>query len=393
MSDDLLQNGSSNTEQQRPRTQDTDGRVTQAEPTLSARGLVKIYEGKERVLAVDDVTFEVNHGEFVSIIGPSGSGKSTILRIIAGFEEPTEGEVVLDGAYITDRPPFERDTNMMFQDLALFPHYSVKKNIAYGPRQQGIPKAERETMVAEMLDLIQLSGYEGRAIDELSGGEKQRVALARCLINEPKLVLFDEPLASLDRQLRRNMTTELRNIQDRTGSTFLYVTHNQEVALSVSDRVIVLNGGEIEQIGTPDELYNAPRTEFVANFIGDMNGFTATVSENDDRSGAVDVGATPIPVPPGQDWLSAGSERKIRVGIRPHDFEVVSQRNDVSDCYVEGIVKGAVFDGDRDVITVDTEFGELTAKTEATVSEGSILYLQFSPGDVHLFPSAEVNDE
>jgi len=371
----------------------TDGTEPAGEPTLSVADLTKVYRGQEEVLAVDGVDFEVRDEEFVSIIGPSGSGKSTILRMIAGFEDPTDGEILLDGSDLAGHPPFERDTNMMFQNLALFPHYSVRENIEYGPRQEGIPEAERRRMAEEMLEMVQLSGYGDRAIDELSGGEKQRVALARCLINEPKLVLFDEPLASLDRQLRRNMTTELRNIQDRTGSTFLYVTHNQEVALSVSDRVIVLNHGRIEQIGTPDDLYNAPRTEFVANFVGDMNMFTATVREGDDQRGVVDIGANPIPIPPGKTRVSTDRDRDLRVGIRPHDVELVFARSDISDCYVRGAVRGSVFDGDRDVVSVETTLGEITAETAATAEEGSTVYLQCSPEDMHFYTPEGKADE
>jgi spermidine/putrescine transport system ATP-binding protein len=313
--------------------------------------------------------------------------------MVAGFEDPTGGEIVLDGVDLSGRPPFERDTNMMFQDLALFPHYSVRKNIEYGPRQQGVPKDERRRMAEEMLEMVRLSGYGDRAIEELSGGEKQRVALARCLINEPKLVLFDEPLASLDRQLRRNMTTELRNIQDRTGSTFLYVTHNQEVALSVSDRVIVLNHGEIEQIGTPDDLYNDPRTEFVANFVGDMNLFTTTVRDGDGPRDAVDVGANPIPVPAGRLESATRADREMRVGVRPHDVEIRFDRSDVSDCYVEGVVRGSVFDGDRDVVSVETALGDLTVETTVTADEGSTVYLECSPRDMHFYAPDGTRDE
>ncbi|MDS0261140.1 ABC transporter ATP-binding protein [Haloarcula sp. S1CR25-12] len=352
--------------------------------------LVKIYQGKETVHAVEGVNFEIREGEFVSIIGPSGSGKSTILRMIAGFEEPTEGQVVLDRIDITKRPPFDRDTNMMFQDLALFPNYTVSENIEYGPKQDGVSKKERQEMAAEMLDVVQLEGYGDRAIDELSGGEQQRVALARCMVNRPSVVLFDEPLASLDRQLRRQMTTELSDIQNRTGSTFLYVTHNQEVALSASDRVIVLNDGQIEQIGTPDELYHSPETEFVANFVGDMNMFSSDVREGSAPDNPAEIPSETITMPPGT-GISDGAT-SMKVGIRPHDTELVTDREDVSDFYLEGTVRGVMFAGEEKIATVDTELGEFTAETNLDTDKGDTVFLSFGREDVHLFPT-EVNNE
>ena len=362
----------------------------EARTALSAQGLVKVYTGKERVKAVKGVDFEVNEGEFVSIIGPSGSGKSTILRMIAGFEGPTEGKVVLDNMDITDRAPFDRDTNMMFQDLALFPNYTVSENIAYGPKQSGIPEDERESMVEEMLEMVRLEGYGDRSIDELSGGEQQRVALARCMVNNPKLVLFDEPLASLDRQLRRDMTTELRNIQSETGSTFLYVTHNQQVALSVSDRVIVLNDGEIEQVGTPDDLYNDPQTEFVANFVGDMNMFVSDVVKGADTDETTDVGAHPVPLPASEP-APDGSE--LKVGVRPHEVDIAFDEDEVSGCYIEGEVNGTVFNGDRNVVTASTDKGEFISETEVDPSGGQSMYLHWPPAEMHFYATDGVDDE
>jgi len=359
---------------------------------LEADSLVKIYEGKETVHAVKGVSFEIREGEFVSIIGPSGSGKSTILRMIAGFEDPTEGSIVLDGVDITERAPFDRDTNMMFQDLALFPNYTVSENIGYGPRQNGVPKAEREEMAEEMLEMVQLEGYGDRAIDELSGGEQQRVALARCMVNRPSVVLFDEPLASLDRQLRRQMTTELSDIQNRTGSTFLYVTHNQEVALSASDRVIVLNDGEIEQVGTPDELYNRPATEFVANFVGDMNMVTSDVREETAPAGPVDIAAGSVTVSVGRFDIVGDEPKSMKVGVRPHDTAIVHDIDDVLDCYIEGTVRGTMFAGEDKVVTVQTDIGEFTAETDLSVDQGETMLVTFSREDVHVFATGESDE-
>lgn len=369
-------------------SQSRSGRPT----TLEADSLVKTYTGKETIHAVKGVSFQITEGEFVSIIGPSGSGKSTILRMIAGFEDPTEGRVVLDGVDITDRPPFDRDTNMMFQDLALFPNYTVSGNIGYGPRQDGVPKAERQELAQEMLEVVQLEGYGDRAIDELSGGEQQRVALARCMVNRPSLILFDEPLASLDRQLRRQMTTELSDIQNRTGSTFLYVTHNQEVALSASDRVIVLNDGEIEQIGTPDELYNSPETEFVANFVGDMNMFTSDVRAAPAPDDPVAIATDPVTVPAGRFEIVTTGPVSMNVGVRPHDTVLVHDLEDVSDCYIEGTVQGTMFTGEDRVATVETAIGTFTVETTLSVAQGETLLMTFSREDLHVFPKEETDE-
>jgi spermidine/putrescine transport system ATP-binding protein len=360
--------------------------------TLKAESLEKVYRGKETVHAVEGVNFQIKEGEFVSIIGPSGSGKSTILRMIAGFEEPTEGSVVLNGVDVTDRAPFDRNTNMMFQDLALFPNYTVSENIEYGPRQDGVPKAEREEIATEMLEMVQLEGYGDRAIDELSGGEQQRVALARCMVNRPSVVLFDEPRASLDMQLRRQMTTELSDIQSRTGSTFLYVTHNQEVALSASDRVIVLNRGEVEQVGTPDELYNNPETEFVANFVGDMNMFASDVREASPPSEPIDVATDPVTGAVGESTDTQGESGSMKIGVRPHDTELARNEEDLWDYYLDGTVRGTMFAGEDEVVTVQTNVGELTAETDLSVDRGESVFVTFSRTDMHHFPMGG-NDE
>lgn len=360
---------------------------------LEVDSLVKTYRGEETVHAVKGVNFEIKEGEFVSIIGPSGSGKSTILRMIAGFEDPTKGQIVLDGIDITDRAPFDRDTNMMFQDLALFPNYTVSENIEYGPKQDGISKAERQEMAKEMLEVVRLEGYGDRAIDELSGGEQQRVALARCMVNRPSVVLFDEPLASLDRQLRRQMTTELSDIQHQTGSTFLYVTHNQEVALSVSDRVIVLNDGEIEQIGVPDELYNSPATEFVANFVGDMNMFVSEVTMGAEPTDSVRIGTEPIGVPSSAVTNVSNKTTSMKVGVRPHDTDIVHDIEDISDFYVKGVVKGAMFAGEDKTVTIETELGTFTAETSVPTEQGQDLFVTFTREDLHVFRTEEEVDE
>jgi len=223
------------------------------------------------VRAVDNLTLDIHDGEFFSMLGPSGSGKTTCLRLIAGFELPTQGDIYLYGNEVTDLPPYERDVNTVFQDYALFPHMTVGENIAYGLMIKKAPKPERQKRVEEMLELVRLPGYASRKPSQLSGGQRQRVALARALINHPRVLLLDEPLGALDLKLRQQMQIELKAIQQQVGITFVFVTHDQEEALTMSDRLAVFNHGRIEQIGTPADVYERPATAFVAGFVGVSN--------------------------------------------------------------------------------------------------------------------------
>jgi putative spermidine/putrescine transport system ATP-binding protein len=222
-------------------------------------------------VAVDGIDLDVRRGEFFSLLGPSGSGKTTCLRMIAGFERPTSGRVLLDGKDVTERAPYERDVNTVFQDYALFPHMTVQENVEYGLRVKRVAKAERRERGFEALALVRLSALAGRKPSQLSGGQRQRVALARALVNRPGVLLLDEPLGALDLKLRQEMQIELKRIQQTVGITFVYVTHDQEEALSMSDRLAVFNQGRIEQVGSPAEVYEQPATEFVANFVGTSN--------------------------------------------------------------------------------------------------------------------------
>jgi putative spermidine/putrescine transport system ATP-binding protein len=223
------------------------------------------------VRAADDVSFDIARAEFFSMLGPSGSGKTTCLRLIAGFEQPTSGEILIEGKSVAGVPPYERDVNTVFQDYALFPHMSVAENVAYGPMIRKVPKAERLAQAEEMLSMVALGGLGGRKPAQLSGGQRQRVALARALVNRPSVLLLDEPLGALDLKLREQMQVELKAIQRQVGITFIYVTHDQGEALSMSDRIAVFNKGRIEQIGRPDEIYEHPATAFVAGFVGVSN--------------------------------------------------------------------------------------------------------------------------
>src|SRR4051794_6106734 len=237
-------------------------------PDIRLRGLVKRYGDLAAVAGVD---LDVQRGEFFTMLGPSGSGKTTTLRMIAGFERPDEGTVELGGEEVSGRPPFERDVNTVFQDYALFPHLSVADNIAYGLRVKKVPKAERRARTEEALEMVRLPGLGGRKPAQLSGGQRQRVALARAIVNRPRVLLLDEPLGALDLKLRQEMQVELKRIQQEVGITFVYVTHDQEEALTMSDRLAVFNDGRIEQVGAPAEVYEHPASEFIAGFVGVSN--------------------------------------------------------------------------------------------------------------------------
>jgi putative spermidine/putrescine transport system ATP-binding protein len=230
-----------------------------------------VYRHFGEVRAVDGVTFEIHDGEFFTMLGPSGSGKTTCLRLVAGFEHPSAGNIFLHGDDVSDKPPYERDVNTVFQDYALFPHMSVIDNVAYGLMIRKVSRAEREQKARETLDLVQLNGMEKRKPSQLSGGQRQRVALARALINRPRVLLLDEPLGALDLKLRQQMQIELKALQQKVGITFVFVTHDQEEALTMSDRIAVFNRGKVEQIGTPSEMYEKPATAFVAGFLGTTN--------------------------------------------------------------------------------------------------------------------------
>ena len=240
-----------------------------AEVSLELKEIKKSFTEGEAVL--DNISLEISKGEFITLLGSSGCGKTTTLRIIAGLEQPDAGSVWLDGREVTGLEPNQRDVNTVFQNYALFPHMNVAENIGYGLKLKKVPKSEIRKKVSQMLELVQLKGYEKRKPSELSGGQKQRVAIARALVNNPKVLLLDEPLGALDLQLRRAMQIELKHLQKKLGITFIYITHDQEEAINMSDRIAVMKDGRIEQIGTPDEIYNHPKTSYVATFVGNAN--------------------------------------------------------------------------------------------------------------------------
>ena len=298
--------------------------TTKSNSVIEFKNVTKRYGD---VTAADCLSLEIEKGEFLSLLGPSGCGKTTSLRLIAGFETPSEGHVLLDGEVINDIPSYQRPVNMVFQQYALFPHFSVADNIAYGLRQRSdrLSKTEISRRVDDVLELVQLQGFNRRRIWEMSGGQQQRVALARALINRPKVLLLDEPLAALDRKLRRDMQIELQTLQRNVGITFILVTHDQEEALSMSDRVCLMRSGKIMQIGTPRELYDKPKNQYVASFVGKSNFFDGVVKT---RSGAgVEIelnGGTVIYVNDDK-ARSASVSSRVVISVRPE--QMIANRN------------------------------------------------------------------
>jgi putative spermidine/putrescine transport system ATP-binding protein len=269
--------------------------MTGSEAAIRFVGVRKVFGDPSNggTIAVDGVDLEIASGEFFSMLGPSGSGKTTMLRMVAGFEMPTAGAILLDGHDVTHLPPFDRDVNTVFQDYALFPHMTVAQNVAYGLMVKKVDRKERNQRVGEALESVQLSSFGSRKPNQLSGGQRQRVALARALVNRPKVLLLDEPLGALDLKLREDMQIELKQIQRSVGITFLFVTHDQEEALTMSDRIAVFNAGKIEQVGTPAEMYERPATAFVAGFVGTSNLITrngATFTVRPEKIALTDVG-------------------------------------------------------------------------------------------------------
>src|SRR5512136_870762 len=300
------------------------------------------------VSAVDDVSIGIEKGQFVTLLGPSGCGKTTTLRLIAGFEFPTSGHIIVDDQRLENVPPNRRDMAMVFQSYAIFPHLNVFENIAYGLNVQRRPPAEIKQRVDRVLELVELTGLESRAPNQLSGGQQQRVALARALVMEPKVLLMDEPLSNLDAKLREQMRTEIRRIQQRLGITSVYVTHDQVEAMTLSDRVVIINNGKVEQIGTPSDVYRRPQTRFVADFIGRANFVEGTVRDRRDGQLIVEALGTTLTAPTPTGSYAPGE--KVTLVMRPEMAEIDSPL-----AQVEGIVRRAAYLGN--VIDYDVEIG------------------------------------
>jgi spermidine/putrescine ABC transporter ATP-binding subunit len=296
--------------------------MTPSRVAVSIRDVSRSFSG---VVALHAVTLDVRDGEFFSLLGPSGCGKTTLLRIIAGFVPPSTGEIFIGDRNVTQEPPYRRRTNMVFQDGALFPHLTVARNVAFGLEMRRAPAAEIERRVSDSLELVRLTGYEHRSITQLSGGQRQRVALARALVNEPDVLLLDEPLSALDLQLRLHMRDELRRLQRLTGSTFIFVTHDQGEAIAISDRIAVMHGGQILQVGTPREIYERPRQKFVAEFVGRSN-FLPGVAVRSDGNGVVTVRCHDLEITGlGPESIQAGDE--VMVALRYEKVQLAAAAN------------------------------------------------------------------
>jgi putrescine transport system ATP-binding protein len=316
-------------------------RAAEAEPFLRIEGVSKTFGLFE---AVKDVSLAVGKGEIFSLLGGSGCGKTTLLRMLAGFEEPTAGRIFLDGRDMAGVPPWERPVHMMFQSYAIFPHMTVEANVAYGLKhERSLDKAGRAARTAEMLDLVQLTPYAKRKPHQISGGQRQRVALARALARQPKLLLLDEPLAALDKKLREHTQFELMSIQERTGVTFIVVTHDQEEAMTLSDRIAVMDKGQVKQVGSPTEIYEFPNSRFVAGFIGSVNSFEATVLAREKaclRLSVPDLGGEVL----ARDIPGAVEGQKVTLAVRPEKMTLSKNRPEATNVF-QGQVKDLAYFG------------------------------------------------
>ena len=353
-----------------------------AEVSLELKEIKKSFTEGEAVL--DNISLEISKGEFITLLGSSGCGKTTTLRIIAGLEQPDAGSVWLDGREVTGLEPNQRDVNTVFQNYALFPHMNVAENIGYGLKLKKVPKSEIRKKVSRMLELVQLEGYEKRKPSELSDGQKQRVAIARALVNNPKILLLDEPLGALDLQLRRAMQIELKHLQKKLGITFIYITHDQEEAINMSDRIAVMRDGRIEQIGTPDEIYNHPKTSYVATFVGNANilhgvaesiqGENAIVKIGNDRvivkleTSQQDTGDTRA-----KQYLAAGE--KVTLAVRSENILLQ-----------ETAVIGDTGTDHRDTVDISVSGGGLDAHNKNSVSglQATVTEKNFAGGQLRV---------
>jgi iron(III) transport system ATP-binding protein len=357
------------------------------EDYLVLKNLVKIFDsGKESVVAVDDVSLQVGEGEFVTLLGPSGCGKTTTLRMIAGFEFPTSGEIFLDGERINAVPPNRRPTTMVFQNYALFPHMTVVQNIEYGLKIHHVPGKAIKERVEEVMHLVGLGGLGGRSPTQLSGGQQQRVSLARSLIMEPKVLLLDEPLSNLDAKLRESTRIEIRNLQRRLGITSVYVTHDQEEAMTLSDRVVIMHEGRIQQIGTPPEIYAHPANHFVADFIGKANFLEARVEAVGSQNTAeLDIYGTKLRVTAEQQQLVEGA--KVIVVVRPESVDLEPKREGA----LVGVIRESVYLGSEIVYEVQLKGSILTVEVpnpqEHTLfTNGQEVSIHLKEKSLHILP-------
>jgi spermidine/putrescine transport system ATP-binding protein len=356
-------------------------------PAIELVGIAKQFHSRRGVVtAVERVDLVIGEGEFFSLLGPSGCGKTTTLRMIGGFEEPTEGQILLYGTDVVGVPPNHRDVNMVFQSYALFPHMSVFENVAFGLRRKHVDGAQTARRVNEMLELVQLEGKSNRRPRELSGGQQQRVALARALVNKPRALLLDEPLAALDLKLRQAMQIELKRIQREVGITFIFVTHDQNEALTMSDRLVVMNSGRIEQLGSPREVYEHPRTRFVAGFIGTSNLITGTVAELDGDTAVLETGADEKLVVPEARGAGAQAGRPLDLTVRPEKIVLSFDPPEAGRCAIRGRVAEVVYLGTSTQYAIKTRSGsdllvflQNAADSDDIAGRGDEVWLSWRP--------------
>ncbi|MBQ8540960.1 MAG: ABC transporter ATP-binding protein [Clostridia bacterium] len=336
---------------------------------MSLRNAVVDYDGDT---VLKGISLDIADKQFVTLLGPSGCGKTTTLRIIGGFLQMNSGELYFDGKMINDLPAYKRNINTVFQKYALFPHLNVYENIAFGLRLKKMKESEIKENVMEMLRMVNLSGYERRSINSLSGGQQQRVGIARALVNKPRVLLLDEPLGALDLKLRKEMQIELKKIQKRLGITFIYVTHDQEEALTMSDTVVVMNHGEIQQIGTPEDIYNEPVNAFVADFIGESNIIDGVMRADY----FVEIGGVVFEC----EDAGFGTDKLVDVVIRPEDIKVVAPCKEA----IVGVVKDVIFKGVHFEILVETD--DFLWKIHSTKSQqiGARIGMSLQPNDIHI---------
>ncbi len=340
------------------------------ENIVSLKNIIVEFEDGDRILK--DISLDIKDKEFVTFLGPSGCGKTTTLRIIAGFLEPKSGDVIFEGKRINGMPPHKRNVNTVFQRYALFPHLNVYENIAFGLRVQKVPEKEINKRVAEMLKLVNLVGFEKRTVQRLSGGQQQRVAIARALVNHPKVLLLDEPLGALDLKLRKEMQIELKRIQQQLEITFIYVTHDQEEALTMSDTVVVMNGGVIQQIGSPVDIYNEPENAFVADFIGESNILNGLMIKDK----LVEISGREFDCVDG----GFGENTPVDVVIRPEDITIVPPEQ----AKLCGVVESVIFKGVHYEMLIDAYDYRWMVHSTKAADKGASVGLSFGPDDIHI---------
>ncbi len=345
---------------------------------IEIQGISKVY-GDNTVL--DNLSLNIRKNEFLTLLGPSGCGKTTTLKIIAGFETADSGKVVFDGNDISDLPPYKRQLNTVFQKYALFPHMNIYENIAFGLKIKKVPKEEIDKKVREMLKMVALEGFEKRSVESLSGGQQQRVAIARALVNEPQVLLLDEPLGALDLKLRKEMQLELKKIQKRLGITFIFVTHDQEEALTMSDTIVVMNKGVIQQMGSPEDIYNEPANAFVADFIGESNILTGVMLEDYKVEFSNNVFTC----------VDSGFNKNedIDVVIRPEDIEITT----VDKGMLTGKVNSVTFKGVHYEIEVETENNKWIIHNIKSANVGSTVGLIIDPESIHIMRKVKTNEK